>query len=189
MDRKTRDRLFEPFFTTKSQGTGLGLSTVYGIVKQSGGCILVDSEPGNGATFRIYLPLTEGEPAAGAGHGEEGDHRARGEMVLVVEDDHGLQRLLEKMLVNLGYRVTVVGGGGEALLMFGGTEVRPGMGGKELVGRRRQLQPEVKVFYMSGYTDDVIVHHRIIDSSIPCIRKPFARRELALKIRGLLGQG
>ena len=196
MNEETMAKVFEPFFTTKEQGTGLGLSSVYGIVKQSGGNIWVYSEPGEGTTFKIYLPRTEDEPIAEAERAEEEELRGAGERVLVVEDEPAVRNLVERMLEKLGYRVTVAANGGEALLaveekglkpdLVITDVVMPGMSGPVLVGRLRKTRLDMKVLYMSGYTDNAIVHHGILESGIPFIQKPFNSDDLARKIKKVL---
>jgi CheY-like chemotaxis protein len=197
MDVETQSRLFEPFFTTKGKGrgTGLGLATVYGIVKQSGGNIYVYSEPGKGATFKIYLPTVEAEVTPKASPGRKAS-RGEGERVLVVEDEAALRKLFVKMLESLGYRVTTAANGGEALLAVEEEGVRPdllitdvvmpGMSGSVLAERLRQTQPDLKVLYMSGYTDNAIVHHGVLDAGTPFLQKPFNIVDLGAKIRELL---
>jgi len=201
MDEATRSRIFEPFFTTKERGkgTGLGLATVYGIVKQSGGNIWCYSEPGQGTTFKVYLPRVRAEfedraevqveaaAASGAGH------------ILVVEDEASLRLLLERMLGSLNYQVTVAADGLEALELVETRGLRPDlvitdvvmpkMSGRELAERLRQTRPELKVLYMSGYTDNAIVHHGVLDLGTPFLQKPFTLHSLAAKIREVLGSG
>jgi len=197
MDEATQARIFEPFFTTKGpeRGTGLGLSTVWGIVKQSGGSIEVHSEVGKGTTFRIYLPRVEGAPdtdrtvlAAAV--------RGAGETILIVEDDEGLRHLAARTLTSVGYRVLTAANAEDALLLverFDGpirlmlTDlVMPGMSGRDLAERLREMRPETKVLYTSGYTDDVILQHAVLDDAVQFISKPYAVADLKRRVREVL---
>ncbi|GAB4374816.1 MAG: hypothetical protein Kow0042_19720 [Calditrichia bacterium] len=199
MTRKVMAKIFEPFFTTKEKGkgTGLGLSTVYGIVKQSGGNIWVYSEPGKGTTFKVYLPLIEKPAKPATKKAEAARAVGDGEHILVVEDEESLRTLLNALLTQLGYVVTLAANGGEALLLVEEKGIKPdllltdvvmpNMNGKELVNRLKKCCPELKVIYMSGYTDNAIVHHGILDSSLPFIQKPFTTKGIAVKIREVLG--
>ena len=197
MDEATRMRLFEPFFTTKERGkgTGLGLATVYGIVKQSGGNIWVYSEPGRGTTFKIYLPRVKAaatprlQPSGLAAAGG-------GELLLIVEDEPHLRALFGRMVTELGYRVRTAESGEAALRVVASEDLRPdllvtdvvltGMGGKVLAERLRALRPGLRVLYMSGYTDNAIVHHGVLEADTPFLQKPFSIGDLAAKIRELL---
>lgn len=201
MDAETLSRIFEPFFTTKEtgKGTGLGLSTVYGIVKQSGGYVWVYSEPGGGATFKIYLPVVE-EIGAAVGPARQEVFRRQewrgSETVLVVEDDAMLLDLVGLILERCGYRVLKAGSGEDALRtaredsepvhLLLTDVIMPGMSGRELAERMRALRPEVKVLYMSGYTDDSIAHYGMLDPGIDLIAKPFTPVGLADKVREVL---
>jgi two-component system, cell cycle sensor histidine kinase and response regulator CckA len=200
MDRETLEHLFEPFFTTKDvgKGTGLGLSTVYGIVRQCGGWIWVDSQPGLGSTFKIYLPRVELAPAPAAAAAPPpvpGSLRGA-ETVLVVEDQEDVRRLTVEILKNYGYRVLEAALGGDALLL---AERHPGpihlmladvamprMTGTELAGRMEPLRPRMKVLYMSGYTDSAIVHHGVLEAGINFLQKPFNPDGLTRAIRQVL---
>ncbi len=199
MDETVLSHIFEPFFTTKEKGkgTGLGLATVYGIVKQSGGHILVYSEPGKGSTFKIYLPQTqEKETIKEVSIKAEKDLIGAGKSVLVVEDEKSLHGLLQTILSILGFKVFIVSNGGEALLLVEEKGLRPdlvitdvvmpGMSGAVLVERLRRNQPDLKVLFMSGYTDDAIVHHGVLDPGTPFIQKPFSFAGIAEKIRQVL---
>ena len=199
MDAATRQRIFEPFFTTKEKGkgTGLGLSTVYGIVTQSGGHIRVESEPGRGATFRIYLPLVEAAVEEARRRPEPA--RARGqETVLVVEDEEVVRRVIERILKKAGYEVMTAASGGDALLLCerhpGSIDllltdvVMPQMSGRELAERLAQVRKGLRVLFMSGYTDDAIVHHGVQQSPGHFVGKPFAASELTAKVRTVLDE-
>lgn len=202
MDKEVLAQIFDPFFTTKERGkgTGLGLATVYGIVKQSGGNIWVYSEPGHGSTFKIYLPATGDQPAAIAGEvAAKEESFGRGERILVVEDEAALRGLLEAVLARWGYKVTLAANGGEALLMVEEKGlnpdlvitdmVMPGMSGSVLVERLRRNQPNIKVLFMSGYTDNAVVHHGVLNQETPFIQKPFTLRDIVEKVRTVLQGG
>jgi len=189
--------VFEPFFTTKAEGkgTGLGLPTVHGIVHQSGGDIVVYSELGMGTAFKIHLPSVEAEASPMA---EKAVSLAggSGESVLVVEDENPLRRLLVQQIGSLGYRARGAANGGAALLMVEEEGLRPdliitdvvmpGMSGRVLIERIRRTLPTVPVVFMSGYTDDAIVHHGILEAGIRFLPKPFAMEDLAAQIRAAL---
>ena len=198
MDLETQAHAFEPFFTTKEKGhgTGLGLATVYGIVKQSGGFIWVYSVPGRGSTFKIYLPVVE-EALPTAEPAEVPAELAKGsETVLVVEDEGGVRSLVCEALASHGYKVLEAAGAASALeISEKYTEpihllltdvVMPQTGGKELAKGFSTLHPETKVLYMSGYTDDAIVRHGILERGTSFLQKPFQPRALLLKIREVL---
>jgi PAS domain S-box-containing protein len=199
MTPEIKEKVFEPFFTTKKkgEGTGLGLSTVYGIVKQSSGNIWVYSEPGKGTTFKIYLPCVD-EPLdeiRKEGVVREGLPRGS-ETILVVEDEEVVRKLTVRILQEQGYRVLEGGQGTDAFPIADEHEgqihllltdvVMPKMSGKELAGRIASLRPGIKVLYMSGYTDNAIAHHGIFDKGINFIQKPFTVDGLARKVREVL---
>jgi PAS domain S-box-containing protein len=198
MDQETQAHIFEPFFTTKEEGrgTGLGLATVYGIVKQSGGFIWVSSEPGRGSTFKVYLPRVE-EVAATAAPVEVPAEPAKGsETVLVVEDEEGVRSLVCEMLASHDYKVLDAAGAAQALQvaeqhtkpihLLLTDVVMPQISGKELVKRLCALHPETKVLYMSGYTDDAIVRQGNLEAGTSFLQKPFSPEALLQKIREVL---
>ena len=198
MSPEVMERLFEPFFSTKEKdkGTGLGLSTVYGIVKQSEGDIWVYSEPGKGATFKIYLPRVH-ELLEEQREKAVGDELSRGnETVLLVEDDEEVRKLALRVLERQGYKVLAARQGDEALLMCEQHKgpihlmltdvVMPGMNGRELAKRLESSHPETKVLYMSGYTDHAIVAHGVLVQGVHYIQKPFTVEALAKKVREVL---
>jgi PAS domain S-box-containing protein len=199
MSYETRQNIFEPFFTTKERGrgTGLGLSTVYGIVKQNRGHIDVRSEPGKGATFSIFLPRIDEAPAVSEG-AEPVAARVRGsETILVVEDDEGVRRLIVGTLGICGFRVLQSADGTGALLtaaQHGGpidlllTDViMPGMNGKEVADRLVALQPGVKVLFISGYSGELIAKAGVLNPGVAYLPKPFTSDMLAAKVREILG--
>jgi CheY-like chemotaxis protein len=197
MDKETLAQVFEPFFTTKGlgNGTGLGLATVYGIVKQNNGFICADSEPGKGTTFTIYLPEVDAEAKASVTPKADAP-RGRGETVLLVEDEKALRVTCGAFLEALGYHVLVAETPGEALNMIAGHPgaihvlltdvVMPGMDGRQLAQRLRAVKPDLKVLFMSGYTSDVIAQRGVLDDGVQFLSKPFKRDALARKVREVL---
>jgi signal transduction histidine kinase/CheY-like chemotaxis protein len=198
MDSATRARIFEPFFTTKEKGrgTGLGLSTVFGIIKQSGGTIWVDSEPGRGTTFKVYLPRVDAA-ASRVPSAASPQVSVRGsETVLLAEDDAQVRALVSTTLRRHGYRVLEASNGNEALALAeqyaGGIDillsdvVMPGMGGRPLWERLLPRRPRMKVLFMSGYTNDAIVHHGVKKAELAFVAKPIVPRALMLKLRQVL---
>jgi PAS domain S-box-containing protein len=197
MSEEVREHIFEPFFTTKRKGagTGLGLSTVYGIVRQNGGWIWVYSEPERGATFKIHFPRIHAaaQPEAEARQADSGRGR---ETVLVVEDQANVRELAREVLESYGYRVLDAAHGAEALQLSEDHEgridlmltdvVMPGMTGRELAGRMKALRPDIKVLYMSGYTENVIARQGVLESGIAFIPKPLTPEALATKVRETL---
>lgn len=197
MKQEVIDKIFEPFFTTKDLlGTGLGLSTVYGIVKQNNGCINVYSEPGKGTSFKIYLPLHKDATLWKDEENSAPLAMSRGETVLLVEDDPIILELGLAMLEKLGYRVLTANAPDEALQRAGqesGTidllitdVIMPGMNGKELAQQLLALYPALKLIYISGYTANVIAHHGVLDPGVQFLQKPFSIRDLSGKIRDVL---
>jgi CheY-like chemotaxis protein len=198
MDRATMARVFEPFFTTKEvgKGTGLGLSTVYGIVKQSGGYVWVSSEPGRGASFRVYLPQVGGVAESWEPGGAAAAARGGTETVLLVEDEDAVRALVVRTLRERGYQVLAARDGREALDLADRHNgeihllltdvVMPGMGGKELAEAAAIHRPDMRVLFMSGYTDDTIVRHGLIEGSVLLLQKPFTPSTLAQKVREVL---
>lgn len=198
MDKETMSRIFEPFFTTKEsgRGTGLGLATVYGIVRQNGGFIHVYSEPGLGTTFRIYLPrhidteaLDQTEMSAPA--------LLRGdETILIAEDEQGILDITKALLEDLGYTVHTAASAGEAVFLAKTLQedihllitdvIMPEMNGKELSQIIREMKPRIKVLFMSGYTADVIARHGVLDEGVSFLQKPFTVKDLSTKIRAVL---
>ena len=200
MDAETQAHVFEPFFTTKEKGkgTGLGLATVYGVVKQSGGYVWVYSEPGRGTSFKIYLPRIA-ETAVPAGREGKSDMQVpqRGsETILLVEDEKGVRELAREYLTSSGYAVIEAEDGHTALelaAMHVGPihllltdVVMPGISGRELAERVGQIRPGIKIIYMSGYTDQAVVHHGILDNDAILLQKPFTLMTLAGKLREML---
>ena len=196
MDAATRGRVFEPFFTTKEMGsgTGLGLAVVYGIVKQAGGDIWVYSEVGQGTTFKLYLPRTDERPSAGATRATR--VAAGQETVLVVEDEQAVRRLAVRILTNAGYHVVSAGSGPEALTLMQDYAdevhllltdvVMPRMSGRVLAERLRAIRPRLRVLYMSGYTDNVVSQHGVLEAGVRILAKPFSAVELSRKVREVL---
>ena len=200
MDEDTKAHLFEPFFTTKpaGRGTGLGLSTVYGVVKQSSGHIFVESEPGKGSTFRICLPwVAAPEPARPQAPAHAPADAHGNETVLVVEDQTEVRRLVSAALGSFGYRVLEAGSGAEALALAErhagpihlllADVIMPGLSGKEVAQQLAPLRPATKVLFMSGYAEDVIAHHGALERGVAYIAKPFTPDALAAKVREVLG--
>jgi CheY-like chemotaxis protein len=197
MDRQTVGQAFEPFFTTKAlgEGTGLGLATVYGIVKQSGGYVWLYSEAGQGATFKIYLPVVGAMPTERGGH-DSMPVAQEGEAVLVVEDEPSLRMIIGRVLRGQGYRVLEAADGRDALVIAGDPTIRidliiadvvmPGLSGRELATLLAEGRPRVPILFTSGYTGHDVVERGLIERDWPFLAKPVAPDALARKVRELL---
>lgn len=197
MPPEVSDKAFEPFFTTKppGMGTGLGLSQVYGFVKQGDGDVRINSAPGSGTTVTIYLPRQKdlGEPAA-KDPAIEGAPRGRGQGVLVTEDDEGVRKFVSDTLVELGCEVIEAQDGDAALNVLATRRVdirltdvvMPGMNGRALAEEAKRRRPGLKVLYMTGYSRDAIVHQGRLDPGVSVIQKPFTQSDLAQRLRSIL---
>ncbi|MDD4667412.1 MAG: response regulator [Candidatus Cloacimonetes bacterium] len=198
MTKEIKEHIFEPFFTTKERGhgTGLGLPTVYGIVKQAEGHIHVDTLPGRGASFVILIPSAKGEYIYKAKPEDLSDKKGAKELILVVEDDPSIADLAGKIIHKIGYEVSSADSADRAMVMIENEGLRPrlvisdvvmpGLSGLELAAILRFKHPEIKILLMSGYTENVITKHGELDPNLPFIQKPFTRAELADKIRATL---
>ncbi|MEP7346063.1 MAG: response regulator, partial [Gemmatimonadaceae bacterium] len=197
MTAAVQARLFEPFFTTKEigKGTGLGLATVHGIVARSGGSINVYSELGTGTSFKVYFPRADATEEVAEAPAAPPSARAATQTVLVVEDAEGLRELTRRLLEHQGYTVLLAANAEEALERFAQNAfidvvltdvVMPGASGPELTSQLIQLRPSLKVVYMSGYTEEAIVHHGILIPGIAFLHKPFTSESLGRKIREVL---
>jgi PAS domain S-box-containing protein len=197
--KELQEKIFDPFFTTKpvGQGTGLGLSTVYGIIKQSDGYVWVYSEPGHGAVIQVYLPVAEAEAPAVAARPSVAPRKSE-ETILVVEDDHNVREMIVRILAAEGYSVLEAQNGREALTAVKGrtrpialvlTDVAmPEMGGQELGVRLAELAPAVRVMYMSGFTDEEVRRRGLLQEDTPVMQKPLMPRALTRRIRAMLDE-
>jgi two-component system cell cycle sensor histidine kinase/response regulator CckA len=199
MDEHTKAHLFEPFFTTKEpgKGTGLGLATVYGIIKQSDGHITVESEPGRGTTFHVYLPAVNTKATARPSNLGHLQTRQGKETILLVEDDDAVRALARQILERSGYTVLEASNGNEALQVCEANSkihlmvtdvVMPQISGRQLADLLLPLRPNMKVCYMTGYTDDMIIHHRVLGAGTAFLQKPFTAALLTHKVREVLDQ-
>ncbi len=196
MDKQTRDRIFEPFFTTKPRGTGLGLSTVYGIVQQHDGFVDVRSEPGRGTSFLVYLPAADGRVDADAKSSPTPDLPSGNETIMLVEDEAIVRDVARILLSQLGYRVLVAADGAQALALSELEAdpihllitdiIMPGMDGRELAALLKARRPGLRVLFTSGYTDDVIVRRGVLEKGVDFVAKPFSRELLAARVREIL---
>jgi len=200
MDEATKARIFEPFFTTKGpgKGTGLGLATVYGIVKQSAGHIAVHSESGQGTAFKVYLPVVEAVISSGKSHPGLMALPHGNETILLTEDEPAVRALARHALQMHGYTVLEAGQSDKALHIAEGYKgtihllvtdvVMPVMSGRQLAERLAAIRPGVKVLYMSGYTDDAVIRHGVLQAETAFLQKPFTPSSLAAKVREVLDQ-
>jgi two-component system, cell cycle sensor histidine kinase and response regulator CckA len=198
MDKETLAQIFEPFFTTKGvgKGTGLGLATVYGIVKQNNGFVYVYSELGKGTTFKIYLPVVEAENIEISVAGKTAIPRGRGETILVVEDEKSVRETCGLFLEHLGYRVMLAEAPDTALKIAAEhleeldvlltDVVMPGMDGMQMARRIVELKPGIKTLFMSGYTADVIAQRGVLDEGMNFLSKPYTRTDMARRMRELI---
>lgn len=200
ISEEAREQIFDPFFTTKElgKGTGLGLATVYGIIKQHGGQIYVYSEPGKGTTFKIYLPV-KGDDMHTEKVPESVDTIPAGdETILLVEDDASVREMIRAFLEPAGYTILSAGNGPEALALNKAQDgvihllltdvIMPGMNGQEVADAVKKSRPDTRIIFMSGYTDDVIAHHGVLEEGVNFIQKPVTLGTLARELRRVLGK-
>jgi CheY-like chemotaxis protein len=195
---ETMNNLFEPFFTTKDvgQGTGLGLATIYGIVKQNNGFIKVYSEPGHGTTFHIYLPSHAEKMGKKPGGKPKDIPAGNGETILIVEDEKTILEMLTAMLQDINYTILAAPTPGKAMALAQKHAgkihllltdvVMPEMNGRDLAAQLASLYPELKFLFMSGYTANVIAHQGVLDEGVQFIQKPFSMKDIAVKIQNIL---
>jgi CheY-like chemotaxis protein len=200
MDAATLEKIFEPFFSTKAigRGTGLGLATIYGIVKQNDGFIDVYSVPNGGTVFKVFLPRISGETVGTIAASDDETAPGKGETLLLVEDEIAILRLVERLLRQLGYRVLAANSPLEAFTIAQNhpgqidllvTDViMPELNGQDLANRLRGIFPGLPVLFMSGYTANIIMHRGVLDRGVFLLQKPFSKRELATKVREVLSQ-
>ncbi|ALS99615.1 hypothetical protein AT746_16010 [Lacimicrobium alkaliphilum] len=202
MDKETIEKAFEPFFTTKAmgKGSGLGLSMAYGFIKQSGGHARIYSEPGSGTTIRLYLPKAESAIFAAAPDTEATEVIGGTEHILVVEDDEMVRTHLISQLQKLGYRVSSAEDGQQALNMIEQGKVKDidmlftdvimpgGINGEVLAQKVQVKQPQIKVLFTSGYTENAIVHNGRLDKGVQLLSKPYRFEEMAAKVRAVLDE-
>ncbi len=199
MTPEVKARVFEPFFTTKGpgKGTGLGLATVHGIVTQSGGRVEVYSEAGQGTTFKVYLPRFGGPVETNSDSNDSADLIPHGhETVLLAEDEESVRALSRFILRDCGYAVLEASDGEDALKVCAREKgaihllvsdvVMPGMGGRQLAERLLALRPEMRVLYLSGYSDDAVIRHGVLEAEVNFLQKPFSAGALARKVREVL---
>jgi CheY-like chemotaxis protein len=198
IDAATLAHVFEPFFTTKpmGKGTGLGLATVYGIVKQSGGSIQVESEVGRGTEFRVHFPAAHGSTSKRL-DAAAGENVARGtETVLIAEDEPDLRELTRIFLEGYGYKVLTAASAEQAIQTADAFAERihllltdvimPGMSGRQLAESILRKRPQTMIMYMTGYTDDMVVQHKVLEPGVQLLQKPFTKFDLARKVRSTL---
>jgi CheY-like chemotaxis protein len=198
MDRAVRAHIFEPFFTTKEpgKGTGMGLATVYGIVQQSGGAIYLYTEPGHGTTFRIYLPRVEGDSPATDAVEPAAPPSGGSETILVVEDEEAVRAYAVRVLSEQGYSVLEASSGAKALDIAAAQVgpiallitdvVMPGLQGQQLAKQLRAIRPEMRVLYVSGFTETSVVQQDVAGDGVAFLPKPYTAESLALAVRHLL---
>jgi CheY-like chemotaxis protein len=194
MDQGTVDHIFEPFFTTKGKGkgTGLGLATVYGIVKQNDGEIVVRSEPGQGTVFEVRLPSAKRQALPETDRQKDPSETGKG-VILLVEDESMVRKLAKKLLSLQGYEVLEAVSGGDACVLCESYEgaidllltdvIMPNMNGRELYSRLEKIKPGLKVLFMSGYTEDIIAHHGVVEEGFTFLQKPFSVEALSSKVQ------
>ncbi len=201
IDEKIQKQIFEPFFTTKEpgKGTGLGLATVFGTVKQSNGYVYVYSEPELGSTFKIYLPVIQTRKPKGRDHPKEWAGYTTDRTILLVEDDEPLRKLVSRILNRTGYTVVSASNGEEALRLIDSPEhtgidllvsdvVMPGIGGKALAEKLQARLPDLKVLFISGYPDEAVVHHGVLDEGVAYLQKPFSPKAIIQKVQEVLAE-